>query len=370
MSNTNSDVLPPDAPGFDQEAGGEASTSPLWMLTKEPILHDFISYLVQFRTVLEREPAKKHHLCFSGRQLREVRGAFGLMIRRGEERLHRLSELLCDSFLGSYLIESVVFGEVESTQERFTLMQHISADDLHSTTDIDLGNRQLQKLRIHDGKGWSGASLVANVVEYQPTEPNRYAIQKIISRIKAEEEIWNKVVDEIFNLDSLVRRDKKLWALSRYVKDVFGLKIVAGTPADVRKLQVALQALAWDSGALERFHVSDVAAARSLEFVEVKDYLGQTERKNSGWEAIKSVVRWWDKMFEIQIQPLRAYFREREYLTKESHVGFKRRREDVRDQIAKEVPLFGFYRDLLHWLFSDTSKPAPVFDGVEIVLAE
>ena len=37
-------------------------------------------------------------------------------------------------------------------------------------------------------------------------------------RIKAEEEIWNKVVDEIFEVDSLVERDKELRHLSRYVK--------------------------------------------------------------------------------------------------------------------------------------------------------
>ena len=52
----------------------------------------------------------------------------------------------------------------------------------------------------------------------------------MISRIKAEEEIWNKVCDEIFRIDELLERDKKLRALSRYVKDVFGVKVVVRHP--------------------------------------------------------------------------------------------------------------------------------------------
>ena len=35
---------------------------------------------------------------------------------------------------------------------------------------------------------------------------NEWGVFKCISRIKAEEEIWNKVVDEIFEIDNLVKR--------------------------------------------------------------------------------------------------------------------------------------------------------------------
>ncbi len=48
------------------------------------------------------------------------------------------------------------------------------------------------------------------MVEYLPTEPNPWNIYRLHTRIKAEEAIWNKVVDEIFELDRLVRQDKAL----------------------------------------------------------------------------------------------------------------------------------------------------------------
>ena len=71
---------------------------------------------------------------------------------------------------------------------------------------------------------------------------------------------------------------------------------------------------------------------------------------------------------EGQVQPLWNYHQERESLTRESHAGFKERREMLRNQVAGAVPLFGFYRDLLRWLFLSPDEPAPTFEAVEIIV--
>ena len=281
-----------------------------------------------------------------------------------------MSQLLCDTFLASVQLQSIVIGEVDSTKERFTLSQAISVADLYTTLDIDLGNRQISTLQFFDGHGWSRASLVANVVDRQPTEPNRYGIHRISTRIKAEEEIWNKVVDEIFDLDALVLRDKKLRHLSRYVKDIFGIKIIVGELADVSRVQRSLEELVWPDALLEAHQVEPAPDVRRLELVEVKDYLTAGQSKQSGWEAIKSVVRWSGKTFEIQIQPLRTFLHERELLTQESHVSFKAQREHVRNQVAEQLPLFRFYRDLLHWLFRNPGGSPPSHPGVTISLVD
>ena len=290
--------------------------SPLLMVSQEPLLNELVLYLGRFRSDLQKNPSVTHELRFSRDRLRECRAAFDRMIIRGEEALHRLCELLCESFVGSCHLQSV-----------------------------------------------------ANVVEYQPAEPNKRGVHKLISRIKAEEEIWNKVVDEIFGLDSLVLRDKQLRHLSRYVKDIFGIKIVVGSTAEATKLQAALQSLEWDDAALARLSLERTAETERLAFVETKSYLRDAE-KQSGWEAVKSVVLWGGKMFEIQVQPLGNFWREREHLTRESHAGFKSRREQVRQRVAEQIPLFGFYQDLLRWLFQDPESAAPVFPGVSVSVVE
>ena len=75
-------------------------------------------------------------------------------------------------------------------------------------------------------------------------------------------------------------------------------------------------------------------------------------------------------MFEIQIQTLSNFLHERERLTTQSHTGFKLKREDVRDKVSAQIPLFSFYRQLLKWLFLNMSAEPPAFPGVKIVLKE
>jgi hypothetical protein len=342
--------------------------SPLWMVTQHPRINELVKYLEEAKIQILANPGGKHELKFSLSRMDEVRAAFSETIRRGERRLHRLCELLCNAFLAQVQMHSVVIGEVPTTHERFTLIQNITKEDLYSVTDLDLGTRQLKKLRYFDTQAWVAPQLVANVVEYQATEQTPLGLHKIVSRIKAEEELWNKVVDEIFNLDALVRKDKKFWHLSRYVKDIFGLKLVTSSIADVVKVHEALLARRWSGDELSSVDVAHSETTERLEFLEIKNYLGATERKKSGWEALKSVVQWNDTLFEIQVQPLSKFMREREFLTKESHSGFKSRREEIRNTVAEQIPLFRFFRDLLRWMFLASHEQPPTFPGVTISL--
>jgi hypothetical protein len=347
------------------------SASPLWLVTNEPHVNELVSYLDAMRHRIEASPDEIHVFEFNRARLTDVRTAFARMIRHGEEQLHKVCELLCETFLGSaYTLQSVVIGEVDTTKERFTLVKSISPGELYSQTDLDLGTRQLQRLRYHDGRVWGRAGLVANVVEYQPAGMNQWGIHKFISRIKAEEQIWNKVVDSIFGFDSLVNADKQLRHLGGFVKDVFGVKAVVGDPDAVRALHEALLTLQWSAAVLEKHGIPALDRTAHLEFIEVKDYMAEIGRKETGWEAIKSVFRWWDSTIEVQVQPLWNYHQEREYLTRESHAGFKERREMLRNQVAGAIPLFGFYRDLLRWLFLSPDEPAPTFEAVEILVRD
>ena len=341
--------------------------SPLFLVSQEPSINQLVARLSKVHEEIEANPNREYTLEFSRGELVECRAAFDRMIRKGEESLHRLCELLCNSFVGPYQLQSVVIGETPTTHERFTLTQLLSRQDLYSTIDLDLGNRQLRKLRYFDGSSWVSPILVANMVEYQPTEPNSFGVQKIISRIKAEEELWNKVVDEIFRLDSLVARDKELRHLSYYVKDIFGIKVVVGAPEEVVRFHSTLLETRWSAQSLKAVGGAPGEKASRVEVVETKDYLRRSE-KASGWEAMKSVVLWAGKLFEIQVQPLGNFWREREHLTKESHAGFKSLREEIRQQVAEQIPLFGFYQTLLKWLFQLPDAPAPSFPGVSVVV--
>ena len=343
--------------------------SPLWMVSQAPALNALVVSLKRARAELETGTFGGK-LVFSRPALAQARAEFGAMIRRGEQDLHALAGLVGEAVLGQYALRSSAIGEIERTRERFTLTLDVSEQDLATSTDLDLGTRILARLAIADQRGWMRATLISNVVEYEPSGPTPLNVYRILTRIKAEEEIWNKVVDELFDLDSIVLKDKQLRHLGRFVKDVFGLKVVVGADADALRLQQHLAGLEFTPERLAARGLPTGESHRRLEFVETKDYLDRPSRKQSGWSALKSVVRWADRTFELQVQPLSNFLHERERLTRESHASFKLTRERVRDEVAERLPLFGFYRALLRWLFLDPTSEPPTQEGVELVLTD
>jgi hypothetical protein len=344
---------------------GTHAYSPLWMVMRQPLVEGLVRYLQDARKAIAEAPEQTHVLHFSRSHLEAVRQAYAAGIREGEARLHRMCELLATRlFESAYDMQSVVVGEVPMAGRRFTISQPISAAVVYAETDLDLGTRVLAEMRLWAGDAFRTPQLVANFVEYQPHVENSHGIHKMISRIKAEEEIWNKVVDEIFRLDELVAQDKQLRELSHFVKDVFGVKIVVGSARDVVALQEVVASMRFDDGELSSRDVPIDESTHAVQLLEVKNYLG--DGKLSGWEAMKTVLAWWGHTFEVQIQPLSNYFLERERLTAESHAGFKSRREAVRDSVAHSQWLFGFYRDLLRWLFLTPGGAAPEAAGVRI----
>lgn len=356
-------------PGYEAIDPTAHERSPLWMVVNAPALNELVMMLQGARSELEAGTLGGQ-LTFSRAKLARARAEFSAMIRAGEQDLHALAALLAGNVLGPYVLRSSAIGEIEKTRERFMVTVDVSEAELAASTDLDLGTRILARIAIADQRGWLRANLVSSVVEYEPTEPTPHNIYRILTRIKAEEEIWNKVVDELFDLDAIVLKDKQLRHLGRYVKDVFGIKIVVGAEEDAMRLQEHLIGLSLADEVLAARGLASSEAHRRLELIETKDYLHRPSRKQSGWSALKSVVRWGGRTFEIQIQPLSNFLHERERLTRESHASFKTTRERVRDEVAERLPLFRFYRALLKWLFLDPSAEAPQQEGIDVILVD
>eukprot|EP00304_Pavlova_gyrans_P010355 CAMPEP_0206047902 /NCGR_PEP_ID=MMETSP1466-20131121/22605_1 /ASSEMBLY_ACC=CAM_ASM_001126 /TAXON_ID=44452 /ORGANISM="Pavlova gyrans, Strain CCMP608" /LENGTH=441 /DNA_ID=CAMNT_0053422929 /DNA_START=46 /DNA_END=1371 /DNA_ORIENTATION=+ len=372
-----------DAESADMDISTQPEeSSPLWMITQDKEVTNLITYLQASREPIEKDPLGAHELHFTRSQIEKARHEFDVTLRMGEQKQHALCSLLGQRLLGRYYLQGVVVGELPRTFHRFELSQRVQPTTLLSETDLALGNRILSNHRVLSNGQWVTPALVASFVEYHPTVMN-YApgghsskvstssalgdtcIYKMISRIKAEQEIFNKVCDEIFDFDRLVRdlsrADKQLASLGHFVKDVFGIKLVVGSVEQAREVQAAIEAIRFTNEELAGITI-EAEDANRLRFIEVKDHLGDMRKSNSGWECLKSVFEWNGGIFEVQIQPLINYCLERERLTKQSHDAFKQKRERARDQVASRVPLFGFYRDILRTLFVEP----PTCDGLTI----
>lgn len=345
--------------------------SPLSLLVEEPELHHLIGTLKAVSQQGGPDCGQATRLVFSRKMLERARSAFAQTILQGELRLHTLSRLLAREILGpDFEISSSVIGRLPSSGERFTLARTISLQELLSSTDLDLGSRELERLKFRTSEGWEQAELVANFVHYEGKNPNRFHTLKLISRIKAEQAIWNKVVDHIFDFDQLVKADKQLKHLSPFVKDVFGIKLLTSDEKRAYQLQNLLMDWEFQACSLAELGLEVGPETQRFQVLEIKDYLADDGAKRSGWKAIKSVVRWSGQTFELQVQPLANFYRERERFTQESHQGFKARREELRERVAREIPLFGFYHKLLKWMFVDPNGPKPHMNNFIVELVD
>lgn len=319
--------------------------SPLYMALDDPILHSFISYLTQKKVEQESNPGAQVTIELPRSFISSVRESFKQTIVDGERHLHSLAHLLSEILLGGeFELHSNVIGVLPDDQDRpFLIRERIAQETLFSVMDIDLGNQMLQNFRYLKDKSWVELELSANFVEYLPLGRPETGVNRLTSRVKAEEELWNKVADEMFRLDQLVSRDKHFRQYSKYIKDVFGIKIVCED--DQTCIRVHEQ--------LKTMEVGDC----TLDFVETKNYLtcAPSEMKRTGWKALKSVVLWHDRLFEIQVQPLNNYHLEIDHMAGPSHRSFKLGRDQMRDDISLHVPLYGFYRDLLRMMFTDSA---------------
>ena len=319
------------------------------MVMHDPVIHRFISYLADRKNEQEQHPGMPLRIELSREFVESVRESFKQHILQGEQNLHTLSHLLASSLLGDTVeLHSNVIGTLPGGENRpFLIRERITRESLFAHTDIDLGNHMLGRFRYQTDGEWNALELSANFVEYLPQEPSGTGVNRITSRVKAEEELWNKVTDELFNLDHLVRQDKHLRQLSKYIKDVFGIKIVSDDEATCLRVHDRLQLLRFPGAEGEE----------RMEFLETKDYLtcDASRMKKTGWRALKSVVRWHGQLFEIQVQPLSNYYLELDHMAGPSHRSFKAERDALRLEITRRLPLYGFYRDLLRMLFMKAS---------------
>lgn len=340
------------------------SKSPLFMVVNTPTLHEFITYLTEKKAEQEADPEKQLTIELKRSFINQVRQSFKQHILTGEQNLHIISHILSSNLLGrDFELHSNVIGILPGSGSRpFLIRERITQGILFSQTDIDLGNTMLGHFKYNYQNNWIPLDLSANFVEYLPDNVTGNQVNRITSRVKAEEELWNKVTDEIFGFDELVLKDKHLQQYSKYIKDVFGIKIICNDDAHCHQVHQHLQNLTtaecdWhliDSLIGHQFPEDVLTIGnRLLEFIETKNYLDcePDKLKKTGWRAIKSVVKWKNQLFEIQVQPLSNYFLELDHMAGPSHTSFKKNRDLLRQQVSEQVPLYGFYRDLLKMLF-------------------
>ncbi|MCB9729521.1 MAG: hypothetical protein H6744_08605 [Deltaproteobacteria bacterium] len=356
--------------GPEPGAALRADASPLALMVRDPctqrVLRALAGQLEALRTAAA-DGTPPPVLTLSQREIGDVRRQWEAEVLRGEHRLYSLGILLARELLGTRRLQLVARIVASPGQEtgapRLVIEETLTREELERFTDHSLAMRIARRYRYRRGHRRPFGKLVirASFLEIRPLEAAVGALGvRVMTRVKVDEQIWNKVCDAFFDIDGVVQRDKILNRSSKYIKDVFGIKVLtADREASYRVLR-RLETLEFRADDLEELSCSDAPAAMTL--IETKDYLAlpPEQKKQTGWEALKNVYGWYGHVFELQIQTEANYYLEASDLSDTSHRTFEMQRSALREALDARVPHYREFRDVLKVLFRPdrgTSSP-------------
>ncbi|MGM0578519.1 MAG: hypothetical protein ACQEXJ_22535 [Myxococcota bacterium] len=334
--------------------------SPLAMLIRDEHTHDLLERLGAHLAALRRasrDGEPRPELVLSRTHIAYVRQHWESSVLQGERRLYGLATLLAWNLLRTRSLQLVAriiaSPRDEREPQRITIEEILSREDLERHSDYSLADRLAARYRYRSTPAGDFGRLYprASFLEFRPLETVDVApATRVLTRVKIEDQIWNKVCDAFFDIDRYVRRDKILNQQSKYIKDVFGIKVLTPHRDDSYRVADAIRDAQFDPADLEPF---EFTAEPRLHLIERKDYLvlPEEQKKATGWEALKDVYRWSDRVFEIQIQTEANYFLEAWDLSKTSHRTFEMQREVLREVLDQRVPHYREFRQLLKALF-------------------
>lgn len=294
---------------------------------------------------------------------------------RGEQTLYDIATLMCHRLTGARQIEHVarvVVGLKEEDEspgaKRIVIEEHITRENLKRFTDYSLAQRIARRYRYRESHEQPFGVLYprASFLELWPLESREDApATRVLTRVKSSDQIWNKVCDALFEIDTIVQRDKILNGGSKYIKDVFGIKILTPRRVDSYTVNETLANMAFTAEELASFGIHALPGTHRLELLEHKDYLALApeQKKRTGWEALKNVYRWGSEVIEVQIQTEANYFLEAMHLTDTSHRTFEMHRRKMRRRLEEIVPHYGSFRRLLKLLFRRDDEELDALEG-------
>jgi hypothetical protein len=310
--------------------------SPLELIVRDERVNRIVR---RIRDSLDRsEPLESLGIALSPNEIRGIQTAFHEALRTGEHTLYRFVRSLAEMYYPGKPVEveaTVLARPVRRPREVAFIQRRLRMEEVLGVRDHALAARILDE--ITGGK--RTLRVAASSLRWFPSggAPPGSAVLEIVSRVKATEDICSKIADEIFRLSEAFRRDKITNRLSRYLKDIYGAKVVCATVPDCYRVSREIQ---------EREDVTSL---------EVKDYIERP--KASGFQCLKLVVLHHGVPLEAQI--LTQEMRTREMMFPEtSHRTYKEKRERLRERLGPEYRrCYEFLRELFEHPDPTTRHP-------------
>jgi len=274
-----------------------------------------------------------------------IRRKFSKGVLLGEQRLYELVRNLVGEFWKNPKVKTVlhVWGKCPKRGHEDLLQVEYDVsdqqDDLFRYSDTSIAERFTPNCESCGGT----TTVILSFMHYDPVVKDKTSPLAIYTRIKTTSNICYKIADMAFDIDVMFKRDKIYSEYSQFVSDMYGLKLVVSENDQMEE------------------SADRIGNLPGVEVVEEKSYIGQN-RKRSGFEALKLVLRWEYQLFEIQIQTNEMFDTERTSRSA-NHTTYRERQIHERAKLGKEyVELY----QALSQLFATPDRNYCSIDYIEL----
>ena len=237
-------------------------------------------------------------------------------IEIGEKGLHELSFDVMKSLadIADAKTTLIVWGRCPNKE-------HLDINK--SYTNINLSHVMSSKY-MDSMIAWSNAPVckvckkkmksIASFNQYRFDKDYDSGLKILLTRIKTTSNVCYKIADMVFDIDRMFHHDKIINKYTQTLMDMYGIKIAFQKKENIFET-------------IKMFNENS-----DIEVIETKDYLDEN-RKQSGYEAYKIVIKKKTQLFELQLQTLHMLEVERSYL-KASHRTYKEKLMEDRKKLG------------------------------------
>jgi len=331
--------------------------SPLKLMTEgtlsaQPRLASVVGRIHHAAVDVSQSTNACQHIEFTEEQISKVRDEVAAVYSSGEKSMTQLTHLLGLRLSeGQYECSSRVSARAADGLE-FSLVEPVPAENLiNGENSLSLAEKQLSAMKVQSkDEEWANAEMTDHSIEFEALQYNAFKVHRMIAHARPNSDAWKVISNSIFGIDHPDVPEPRIDEVN-----MFNMKIIAEDKESAAELFRALRTINFMDHELQNHNLPVTTETRRLEL------LAQDAEQRI------STVMWNGAKMGIEILTLDEHYAQTERLAMEARRERHDKQEHATMALAEKSSVFGFSRDLLHWVLDpETFNSVPSCDRIRV----
>ena len=301
---------------------------------------------------------------FTRDQIARVRDEVDAAHAKGDRIMAQFSNLLMAELSeGAYEVHSSVIAKADGME--FNLACAVQSSDLEAGT-LGLARRQLEEVMVRVGDSedaageFSAPRLTDSAVEFEALAQNELGVHRVLAHARPARDLSRVIADTMFGVEHPAMNAD----VPEEEENMYQIRIIVDTAEHASEVHRYLSHIHFSDGALIANSAPCCARSRSASLVSHSERVAV-----DGQQVRASVIAWRGVEMSVRVQTLDEHYAERELRTMARRSRQAARRERVTKRLGEKSPVYGFSRDMLHFILTSHSlKTPPSCDKITVTV--